>query len=269
MPETVAGVAALERRLTDVVVAELKGERALVCFSGGVDSTVVLAACVRAGIDTTALLAVSDSLADRDRRDANRIAAEIGAPIVELETAEIGDGAYRANTGDRCYHCKRTLYRTALEFVDASGLRGRLLNGTQLDDLGEVRPGLAAAKERRVFAPLVVAGLRKPQVRALAGHWMLSNFAKPATPCLASRIPVGTEVTAERLGQVGEVEEFLRARGVWPARARWRGQEVDVELPPDLATGARDASFRMDLERACSHAGFDRVTISERTGLRR
>lgn len=249
-------VPALEARLLETVRANGAGRKAFVCFSGGVDSTLVLAACLRAGLDTTALLAVSPSLPREERAEAHALAAKLGAELEELATGETDRPEYRANAGDRCYWCKSTLYGVAEEAAAARGLEGVLFNGTQVGDLGEVRPGLQAAKEHGVLSPLVNAGFDKGAVRALARHWGLPNADKAASPCLASRFPVGTEVTPERLRQVEMVESFLRAKGLWPARARWHESVVRIEL--DAALGGRcfEEPLRTELERAAWRAGF-------------
>lgn len=252
---------ALENRLLEAVHRSARGRKAYVCFSGGVDSTLVLAAALRAGLPTTALLAVSASLPQAERAEAHRLAAFLGAGLEELPTNETDLPAYRANAGDRCYHCKSTLYGFA-EALAALGPRdGVLLNGTQLEDLGDVRPGLQAAKEHGVVAPLIEAGFDKAMVRALARHWGLPNAEKFASPCLASRFPVGTEVTPERLKQVEQVEDFLRARGLWPARARWHDVIVRIELEREAMAAALAEPLRTELERAAWRAGFRFVAL--------
>jgi uncharacterized protein len=246
----------LETRLLDLVRARCGERRALVCFSGGVDSTLVLAACLRAGLPTTALLAVSPSLARSERAEAHALAGELGAELQELMTNETEVAGYRANAGDRCYFCKSTLYGVAESLVAAKAMDGVLLNGTHIEDLGDHRPGLQAAKEHEVYSPLVEAGMGKAAIRALARHWGLSNAEKEASPCLASRFPVGTEVTPERLKQVEAVEEFLRSKGLWPARARWHETIVRIELNPGQALLAFQDPLRGELERAAWRAGF-------------
>lgn len=252
---------ALESSLLDLLRTRVGSRRALVCFSGGVDSTLVLAASIRAGLDTLALLAVSPSLPQAERAEAHALAGEIGADLQELSTGETDLPAYRANSGDRCYHCKSTLYGAAETEARRQNLAGVLLNGTQLDDLGDVRPGLRAASEHEVFSPLLEAGFDKEAVRRLARHWGLSNADKAAAPCLASRFPVGTEVTPERLRQVEQVEDFLRAQGLWPARARWHDSVVRLEIERDLIHRALEEPLRTELERACWRAGFRFVAV--------
>jgi pyridinium-3,5-biscarboxylic acid mononucleotide sulfurtransferase len=251
----------LERRLLDAVRSAAVGRTAYVCYSGGVDSTLVLAASVRSGVDTVALLGVSPSLAAAERRDAHRIAAEIGVDVEEIETAEMELEAYRNNTGDRCYHCKSALYDTVLELADARASGGVIFVGTHTEDLGEHRPGLQAAMERGVVAPLVDANFTKADVRALARAWKLSNADKPAAPCLASRVPVGIEVTPEKLAQIEAVEEFLRDNDVWPARARWHESVVRLEIPPELFDRVTSDPLRSELRRACRKAGFKFVAL--------
>jgi pyridinium-3,5-biscarboxylic acid mononucleotide sulfurtransferase len=251
----------LEDRLIAAVKAAAGDRVAYVCYSGGVDSTVVLAASVRAGIDTVALLGVSASLAAAERADAHRIATEIGARVEEVETNEMELAGYRANAGDRCYYCKSALYDTVLALAATRNADEVIFVGTHVGDLGEHRPGLKAAMERGVLAPLVDAGFDKPEVRSLARRWNLSNAEKPAAPCLASRVPVGIEVTPERLGQIEAVEEFLREHDVWPARARWHESVVRIEVAPEMFERVTSEPLRSELRRACKKVGFKFVAL--------
>ena len=251
----------LEERLIAAVRAAAGDGVAYVCYSGGIDSTVVLAASVRAGIDTIALLGVSPSLAAAERADAHRIAIEIGARIEEVETNEMELAGYRANAGDRCYFCKSALYDTVQALAATRNSEEVIFVGTHVDDLGEHRPGLQAAMERGVIAPLVDAGFNKGDVRALAHKWNLSNADKPAAPCLASRVPVGVEVTPERLTQIEAVEEFLRLHDIWPARARWHDAVVRLEIPAEMFERVVTDPLREELRGACRKAGFKFVAL--------
>lgn len=251
----------LEEKLLATVRAAARERVAYVCYSGGIDSTVVLAASVRAGVETVALLGVSPSLASAEREDAHRIAKEIGARVEEVETNELELAGYRANAGDRCYYCKSALYDTVHALAATRNSEEVIFVGTQVDDLGEHRPGLQAAMERGVVAPLVDAGLNKADVRALARHWKLSNAEKPAAPCLASRVPVGIEVTSEKLAQIETVEEYLRLHDVWPARARWHDSVVRLEIPPHMFERVVTSPFRDELRAVCRKAGFRFVTL--------
>lgn len=251
----------LERKLMEAIRAAAWGRTAYVCFSGGIDSTVVLAAAVRAGVETVALLGVSPSLAAAERADAHRIANEIGVRVEEIETTEMDLAGYRQNAGDRCYYCKSALYDTVQALAATRGSDQTIFVGTQVDDLGEHRPGLRAAMERGVVAPLVDAGFTKADVRAIARAWGLSNADKPAAPCLASRLPVGSEVTPERLAQVEAVEDFLREHDVWPARARWHDAVVRLEIPAEMFERVISDPLRGELRRACRRAGFKFVAL--------
>jgi uncharacterized protein len=179
----------LEERLVSAVRAAARNRVAYVCYSGGIDSTVVLAGSVRAGIETIALLGVSPSLAAAERADAHRIASEIGARVEEVETNELELEGYRANAGDRCYYCKSALYDTVHALAATRTSEEVIFVGTHVDDLGEHRPGLKAAMERGVVAPLVDAGFTKVDVRALAREWKLSNAEKPAYTPKITREP--------------------------------------------------------------------------------
>jgi pyridinium-3,5-biscarboxylic acid mononucleotide sulfurtransferase len=251
----------LEQKLLDSVRSAARDRVAYVCFSGGIDSTVVLAASVRAGVDTIALLGVSPSLAASERADAHRIASEIGARVEEVETNEMDLAGYRNNAGDRCYYCKSALYDTVQALAATRNSDEVIFVGTHVDDLGEHRPGLQAAMERGVVAPLVDAGFSKADVRALARQWNLSNAEKPAAPCLASRVPVGIEVTPERLAQIETVEEFLRLNDIWPARARWHEGVVRLEIPVEMFERVVTDPLRGELRRACRKAGFKFVAL--------
>ena len=251
----------LEARLITAIRGSARDRVAYVCYSGGVDSTLVLAGSVRADVETVALLGVSPSLATAEREDAHRIAKEIGARVEEVETNEMELAGYRANAGDRCYHCKSALYDTVQALAARRNSEEVIFVGTHVDDLGEHRPGLQAAMERGVIAPLVDAGFNKADVRALARHWNLSNADKPAAPCLASRVPVGMEVTPERLSQIEAVESFLRLHDIWPARARWHESVVRLEIPADMFERVVTEPLRDELRRACRKAGFKFVAL--------
>ena len=251
----------LADRLISAIQAAARGRVAYVCYSGGIDSTLVLAGSVRAGVETVALLGVSASLAASERSEAHRIAAEIGARLEEVKTSEMELAGYRANAGDRCYYCKSALYDTVQALAATRHDNDVIFVGTHVDDLGEHRPGLQAAMERGVVAPLVEAGFNKADVRSLAREWQLSNAEKAAAPCLASRVPVGVEVTPEKLAQIEAVEEFLRANEVWPARARWHDSVVRLEIPADLFDRVVSDPFRAELRRACRKAGFRFVAL--------
>ena len=180
---------------------------ALVCFSGGVDSTLLLRVAHDVlGDRCVALTAVSITMAESERAAASDLAAGIGARIEVIESHELERPGFAQNPTDRCYHCKAELLEIARPRADALGLAEVLL-GTNLDDLGDHRPGLRAADERGARHPLVDAGLTKADVRALSRKLGLPTWDKPQLACLSSRFPYGTEITPERLRQVDGFED--------------------------------------------------------------
>jgi uncharacterized protein len=203
---------------------------ALVAFSGGVDSAVVLKVAFDVlGARAKALTAVGPALPTRELAEARRIAAEIGVDHLVVDSHESEDPNYRENPVDRCYYCKSELYRITAREASRHGL-SHVLNGTNRDDLGDHRPGLVAADEAGVMSPLVVAGLDKAAVRAVARELGLGVWDKPAAACLASRIPYGTEVTRTRLAQIEALEVDLRALGLRVVRVRYHHEVARIEV---------------------------------------
>jgi uncharacterized protein len=196
---------------------------ALVCYSGGVDSALVLAAAHRAlGPRAVGMTAVSPSLAPFEKEAAIAIAAQIGARHELVESHEIERSGYVENSPNRCFHCKTELYEIAEQKRAEWGL-AYVLNGTNLDDLGDHRPGLDAAKNAAVRSVLVEHDFHKEDVRRAAHLLGVTAWDKPASACLSSRIPYGTSVTSERLAQIGGLEAELRRLGLRQVRVRWHG----------------------------------------------
>ncbi len=194
---------------------------ALVCYSGGVDSALVLAVAAEVlGDRAVGMTAVSPSLAPFEKEAAVAVAKQIGARHELVESREIERPGYVANAPDRCFHCKSELYEIAERKRREWGLT-HVLNGTNVDDLGDHRPGLDAARDANVRSILVEHGLGKEDVRRCASLLGLTVWDKPASACLSSRIPYGTEVTRERLAQIGGLEAELRALGLRQVRVRW------------------------------------------------
>jgi len=241
----------------------------LVCYSGGVDSAFVLAAAHRAlGAKSVGMTAVSASVAPSELDDARRVAAQIGADHRVVDTRELDDPSYRANGPDRCFHCKSELYRVAEDRRRAWGLDA-MVNGTNIDDLGDYRPGLEAARQAQVRSPLVEIVFTKVDVRAGALAFGLGIWDKPAAACLSSRIPFGTEVTPERLATIAALEAAVRALGFRQVRVRYHalgegaaGKALArVELDAaELARAAVD-EVREAIVRAGREAGFLYVTL--------
>ena len=231
----------------------------LVAFSGGIDSALVLRVAHDVlGDRAVGLTAVGPALAAREREAAARIATEIGAPHLFVTSNEIDDPGYRANAGDRCWFCKSELYRITAAKRDELGLAW-VANGTNTDDLGDYRPGLAAADDARVRSPLVETGIGKSDVRAIAREIGLSVWEKPASACLASRIPHGTEVTRERLSQVESLEAALFSLGLPQVRVRHHGAVARIEVSRDDL--ARAFEMRDEIVGAGKAAGYAFVAL--------
>ncbi len=246
-------------------------ESVLVCYSGGVDSAFVLAVAHRVlGERCIGMTAVSPSLASFELEDAVSVARGIGARHELVDSHEIEDEAYAKNDIDRCFHCKSELYRlSAKKRVDWQ--MSEVVNGTNLDDLGDYRPGLEAAKEAGARSPLVEAGLTKADVRALSQAIGLGVWDKPAAACLSSRLPYGTRVTRERLAQIGDLEDELHKLGIRQARVRWHASSSEtvtatkeaaiarIEIGRDEMLKAFDA--RDAIVSAGKRLGFSYVTL--------
>ncbi|WP_298455522.1 ATP-dependent sacrificial sulfur transferase LarE [uncultured Cellulomonas sp.] len=235
-----------------------------VAFSGGVDSSVLLALAVRALGPTgvVAVLGVSPSLAQEERVAAHEVARAVGAPVVEVRTAEGDNPDYRRNGPDRCYFCKDELFATIdRELATAHGL-SVVAYGENADDTRRPdRPGARAATEHAVLRPLADAGMDKAAVRRVARRLGLPSADKPAAPCLASRIPHQQEVTPQKLAQVEAAEAELRRLGLGDLRVRHHGDVARLELPLEQITAIVAEPLRGEVLRSVRSAGFQFVAL--------
>jgi uncharacterized protein len=237
-------------------------ESAVVAFSGGVDSALVLKIAVDVlGPRAVALTAISPSVAPREREAARRIAAEIGAQHVMVRSSELDDPSYTRNSEGRCYFCKTELYGLCREVAHQRGLRA-VLDGFNADDLSGHRPGRRAGEEHGVISPLLEAGMGKEEIRAWSRELGLSTWDKPQLACLASRIPHGTPVTEERLAQVARAEEALQDLGLSILRVRHHGEVARLELgEAELARVLADPSLRRRAVDGVKAAGYRFVAL--------
>ncbi len=237
----------------------------VVAYSGGVDSALVAAlAGDRLGERALAVTGVSPALAPHLRREASDQARWLGLRHRELTTAELADPAYTSNPQDRCYACKRELHRL-LAPIAAAAEGAQVLDGVNLDDLGDHRPGIRAAREFGVRSPLAEAGIDKAGVRQLSRALGLPWWDKPAQPCLASRFPYGEPISATRLARVATAEEWLRQRGFRELRVRSQGETARIEIPeaalPAALERLAEGELRPELVAAFRGMGFSAVAL--------
>jgi uncharacterized protein len=235
---------------------------AAVAFSGGVDSTVVAkAAQLALGEAAVAVTGTSASLASGELEEARRVAQLIGIRHEAIDTDEFSRPEYLRNSGDRCYHCKTELYEQIEAQAGRLGFRV-ILNGANVDDLGDYRPGMTAAREHAVLSPLAECGFGKAEVRALAAQWGLPTWDKPASPCLSSRVAYGEEVTPERLTMIDQAEAWLRERGLRELRVRYhKGDVARLEVPLDAISRLCELPLREQLVGHFKSLGFKYVTL--------
>lgn len=241
----------------------------IVCFSGGIDSALLLAvAHAELGDRALGITAVSPSLPASERAEATKIAGEIGARHELVASNEIDDPSYAANNPDRCFHCKTELYSISQAEAQRRGF-ANVAAGIIVDDLGDYRPGLDAARSHGVRFPLVDAGFSKADVRAAAAALGLAIWDKPAAACLSSRIAYGTSVTHERLARIDGLESDLKALGFRVVRVRYHELESGpspvifgrIELGRDELVRATSEPVREAIVAAGKRHGFTFVTL--------
>lgn len=270
---------ALPERL-DRALQDLRGwlaaqPRLVVAYSGGVDSALVAAlAAEQLGDGALAVTGVSPALAPHLREEARLQARWMGLRHQEIPTAELDDPAYTANPDDRCYACKRELHGLlaplaavlSMEQPGTAVAAALVVDGVNLDDLGDHRPGIRAARERGVRSPLAECGLDKQAVRQISRALGFPWWDKPAQPCLASRFPYGEPINAPRLRRVAAAEDWLRGQGIAELRVRSQGETARIEVPLHQLNGLLErlgdpAGWREDLVEAFAGLGFSAVSL--------
>jgi uncharacterized protein len=239
---------------------------AITAFSAGVDSTLVaVVAQQELGPAALAATAVSASLAPTELDDAVSLADALGLNHRLVRTAEVEDERYATNPVDRCYFCKTHLYTELEQLACETGAR-YILNGLNVDDLGDWRPGARAAAERqdRVRSPLHEAGMGKTEIRQAALQLGLPNWNKPALACLSSRLPYGERVTPEKLERIGRAEQALHALGFRQLRVRHFADRARVEIAPDELGRVQSENLQARIETDLLALGFPAVEIDPR-----
>ncbi|MDE0452323.1 MAG: ATP-dependent sacrificial sulfur transferase LarE [Gammaproteobacteria bacterium] len=246
-------------------------DSAVVAYSGGVDSSLVAYVTAQVlGSRSLAVTSGSKSLKREDLALSKELADRWNMPHRVIVTDELDDPNYRANPTDRCFYCKTSLYTHLAQIAKAEGFDA-IFNGTNLDDLGDHRPGLIAAKEHGVMAPLAETGFSKADIRSLAADLGLENAQKPQSACLSSRVPYGTSIDASLLGQIERAESALLALGFSQFRVRHHGDVARLELVAsefDKALARRDVI--VERVKACGYrfvaldlAGFRSGSLNE------
>jgi uncharacterized protein len=239
----------------------------LVAFSGGIDSTVVFKlAWNTLHSNAVAVTAVSPTFPEIELEATQRLATEIGGRHVIIETDQLTVPEFVRNDERRCYHCKTDLYQALGKLREELGIQG-IVDGTNLDDLGDDRPGMLAAREWGVRSPLVEAGLSKSEIRSLAKAWGLSNWDKPAAACLSSRVARGELITLERLTRIEKAEAFLVGKGFRQIRVRDYNGEARVEVGQDELDKLFESTTQTQIIGVLRALGFQTVTL-DRAGYR-
>jgi pyridinium-3,5-biscarboxylic acid mononucleotide sulfurtransferase len=255
----------LQEKIDKVVQIISQFNGVVVALSAGVDSSLVAVLAGKAlGERAIAATALSESLAPGEMEIAKKTAKQIGIQHFVVTTDEVHNASYTANPSNRCYYCKDTLYRELRREADKLGFEA-ILDGTQIDDLGEVRPGLLAAKEAGVRSPLAEAGFSKKDVRETARFFGLDVWDKPAMPCLSSRIPHGEEITVQKLSQVGEAESIVkRLSGARDIRVRHHGTVASIEVSQEELPQFRQAGLMTQVEKELEKLGFTEIIVGPR-----
>jgi pyridinium-3,5-biscarboxylic acid mononucleotide sulfurtransferase len=249
------------QKLTALQALLASSEKALVAYSGGVDSTLVAkVAYDLLGDRAIAVTAASPSLLPEELVAAREQAAAIGIAHQVVETHEMENPDYRANPINRCYFCKSELHDTLKPLAQAWGYP-YVLDGVNADDLKDYRPGIQAAKERGARSPLAELGIHKLEVREIARHLGLTVWDKPAQPCLSSRFPYGEEISIEKLQRVGRAEVYLRSLGYDQIRVRSVGDTARIELPAQSIGGFVQEQSLPTVVSKLQELGFAFVTL--------
>jgi len=235
-------------------------ESAVIAYSGGVDSSFLLKAAALSGIRLKAVTGVSPTMPRQDFMDAREMAYALGVPHTIIETLELEKEDFRKNPPDRCFHCKSELCAKLGCIAASEGYR-YVLDGSNLDDLNDWRPGRKAALAHGVRSPLIEAGLRKQDVRELSLGLNLPTWNKPSSPCLSSRFPYGEPITAEALSRVESAEDILKSFGFREFRVRHHGETARIEIQEADISRFLDPEIRVPVTKRLRALGYRYVTL--------
>lgn len=254
----------LERLVS--VIQDLRS--AVIAYSGGVDSTLLLHAAKRSGIPFLAVTAFSEIMPEKELHEASQLARDLGVAHRVIHTEELSDPAFVVNSQDRCFRCKDVRLGLMKALAREEGFES-LADGSNADDFSEWRPGLKALRLHGVRSPLKEAGLTKEAVRNLARRIGIPVWAKPSSPCLCTRIPFGSQITRERLGMIGDAEDFLKSLGFQDVRVRAHDDLARIEVDRKRIADICEHDVRESVARHLRNLGFVHVAIDlqgRRTG---
>ena len=230
-----------------------------VAFSGGADSSLVCSLAYEALADKAVAVTGKSPLDPvEDLEGARSIAEEIGIALYEIEIPTLGEERLVSNSPERCYYCKRLIFKRVAELAEGLGI-GTIADGSTKDDLSDARPGMKALKESGVRSPLLEAGISMEEVRAMSKSRDLPTWDKPSAACLASRVPYGTRITSNLLRKIARAERFLRANGFSQVRVRAHGHVARIEIEPKEMK--RFLEMREAIAKELKEAGFTYVSL--------
>jgi uncharacterized protein len=249
------------RKIEAIVDAMAQLDGLVVAFSGGVDSTVVANLAQRAlGKKAVAVTADSEVVPRSEIKDAKFLAHRIGIAHIIVPQHELEDEKVVSNSKDRCYYCRKGLTQLLKAVAKQKGFK-TIADGVNYSDLGEHRPGIAAANEAGIWHPFIEYKVTKLEIRAMAKALGLPIYNKPAAACLSSRIPYGQRITKEKLGQIEKAEGLLKKMGLEHVRVRHHGDIARIEVPPEHFKKFHDPKLRQKVTIALKKLGFRYVTI--------